>query len=132
MRRVPLFDATAGRYAPPVAAALCVLVASVVDPPTSAAPTAGPLGVVGVDKWLHAAGYGLVGFLAARALGGRTRRTVALAVLTVTAFGAGVELAQAFVPSRTFDLLDAAANAVGAVAGVLCRVAVVAANGDDV
>jgi VanZ family protein len=121
------------RLLAPVAWAGFVLVASVVDP--SGGPPAGPvLGVPG-DKVLHGLTYAtLAAALAvglatprlrdtapaplARLAGRRpVRRVALLAVLVATAYGLAIEGIQYPLPYRTFELLDAAANAVGAVLG---------------
>lgn len=88
--------------------ASAVLVASLV--PLGSAGS----GVPGADKLLHAVGYGL---LCAAVL--RWRRPGALggalaAIAAVATYGAGVELLQGAVPTRSPSLLDALANALGA------------------
>lgn len=121
------------RLLAPVAWAGFVLLASVVEP--SGGPPAGPiLGIPG-DKVLHGLTYatlaaGVAVGLAtprlrdaaavplARPVGPRpVRRVALLAVLVATAYGLAIEGVQYPIPYRTFDLLDAAANAVGAVVG---------------
>lgn len=71
-------------------------------------------GVSGADKLLHAVGYGLLCAAVLRwrrpgVLGG-----VLAAVVAVAASGAGVELLQGTVPTRSPSLLDALANTLGA------------------
>ncbi len=99
-----------------------VLAASVVAPPSGGPggglPPRGPLGLVGVDKWLHLATYATLGFGAAYAPAARRGRALVAAALVATAFGAGVEVVQAPLAARTADLADAAANGVGATVGV--------------
>jgi hypothetical protein len=116
----------------PVAVAVTVLVASVSDPGSGASP-GGVLGLPG-DKLLHGLSYATLA--AAFAVGlatprrssrsGDARRSprsrtlrgvVLLALLGATAYGLAMEGLQFPLPYRTFDLLDAAANAVGAAAG---------------
>ncbi|MFC7156736.1 VanZ family protein [Halomarina halobia] len=94
-----------------------VLVASTVDPPSGGLPPIGPLGLVGLDKWLHALAYAAMALLVAYALAARTPRTLALAVALTAAYGAGIEAVQAFLPLRAFDPADALANAAGAALG---------------
>jgi VanZ family protein len=100
--------------------ALGILLASVVDPPSTGAPPV----VLGIpqDKWLHALAYaGLASALVYAALapdGRPTRRMLATALVLAVGYGASIEVVQAFLPARSFDLLDALANALGAVAGV--------------
>ncbi|MFC5972331.1 VanZ family protein [Halomarina salina] len=116
------------RYVALVVAAAVVFVASVLDPGTVGAghqtSGSGPLGVLGLDKWVHATAYATLAVLGAAAFVGaspdRTRDwwTLALVVLGVAAFGAGVEVVQSALPARSFDLLDMAANATGALLGV--------------
>jgi VanZ family protein len=106
------------RVLPVVAWAAYVLVASVVDPGGTGLPATGPLGLVGVDKWLHAGSYATVAFLLALGVSARTRRQLAVVCVATIAFGAGVELLQAPLAARSADVLDAAANAVGAILGV--------------
>ncbi|MFN3581325.1 MAG: VanZ family protein [Pseudomonas sp.] len=74
------------------------------------------------DKLGH---LGLFGFLTLLAVIGSRFRTFALGTFrlyygaaVVALFAIGEELSQAFIPSRTFDLLDLAANSVGIVLAV--------------
>jgi VanZ family protein len=90
--------------------ALVVLVASLV--PGGGAAVSGPLGVVGLDKWLHALAYaalaGAVTYADGRAWVG---------VLAAVAYGVLVELLQLGVPYRSASTLDAVADVVGALVG---------------
>ncbi|POG53836.1 VanZ family protein [Haloferax marisrubri] len=105
--------------------ALVVLAASVVPtPPGSLAPM-GPLGLVGLDKWVHAVGYAGLGFAFASAVRAEGRREVVAAVVTAGAFGAGIEVVQAVLPYRSFGVADAGANLAGAVLGGVVWVAAV-------
>jgi VanZ family protein len=114
---VPLVDRRL-RRALAAGVAAVVLVASVVDPPSTGTPTV--LFGLGIDKWLHAVGYaGLaaaVGYARLDGTGLDGRALLAVFCL-VTAYGFGVELVQAPLPARSFDLADAATNAVGAALG---------------
>jgi VanZ family protein len=109
--------------------AATVFVASVVDPPTAAAATstaAGglprPLGLP-LDKWVHAGTYAVLAGLLCRATDARAVRVVLLAALLAATYGAAVEVVQATLPARSFEVGDLAANAVGAtLAGVAWRV----------
>lgn len=106
-----------------------ILVASVLPRSTGVTPPPGPgpVGVVGADKWLHALAYaGLAGtLLYALAPTGRSTLTVVTIVLGLAAaFGLAVELIQVPLPTRRFEPLDAAANAVGATAAIVVRWAV--------
>jgi len=93
--------------------ALAILAASL-RPGGAAGSLAGPLGLVGPDKWLHAAGYALLAALAAAAVLPRTRRRYLALLAAVIVYGALVELLQLPVAGRTGDPADALANAVGA------------------
>lgn len=105
------------RYGLVVAWAGAVLAASLVDPPGSGVPAVGPLGLVGLDKWLHLGAYAGLATLVGYATLARDRRALAAAVLLAAAYGVGVELLQAPLAARTADPVDAAVNALGAVLG---------------
>ncbi|CQR51026.1 MULTISPECIES: VanZ family protein [Haloferax] len=105
--------------------AFVVLVASVVPTPPGSLTPMGPLGLVGLDKWVHAAGYAGLGFGFAAATRARGREEVAAAVVAAGAFGAGIEVVQAVLPYRSFGVADAGANLVGAVLGGVVWVALV-------
>ncbi|WP_143423130.1 VanZ family protein [Halegenticoccus soli] len=96
--------------------AVGLLVASVISSPAGAA-TGGPLGLVGLDKWLHALGYGALAAAIAAAGSGRGPRAALLAALAALCYGVAVEAVQAFVPARRVDAADVVANGVGAVVG---------------
>ena len=96
-------------------AAAAVLVASVVDPPSGTAPAAAiprPLSIP-LDKWVHAGTYAVLAVLLCHATRARTTRAVLVAAVAVAAYGFAVELVQWTLPARSFELADAAANAVG-------------------
>lgn len=89
------------------------------------------------DKGAHLLLYCGFGFLIARALAGGLGRPVPLwvlpfVVLLAVAYGVSDELHQLFVPRRHFDLLDLAADAIGASlgAGVLWLWGIIARPGD--
>jgi hypothetical protein len=107
--------------------AAVVFVASAVPVPSAASGAAGGGGLtgalpveVGLTAPFHFVGYAALAALVARATGSE-RRAVAVAVgaVTATAFGLGVEFAQAPIPWRSFSLVDAAVNAAGAVVGAV-------------
>jgi VanZ family protein len=114
------------RVAGAVVVALVILFASVVDPPGTGAPP--PILGIPQDKWIHALAYaGLATTLVYAGLssGDRpARRLLAGAVVVAVAYGVSIEVVQAFLPARSFDLLDALANTLGAVVGTLPWLAV--------
>ncbi len=77
----------------------------------------------GQDKLFHAAAYGVLGFLllAARPLrsGGYAARQVSASVLLASLYGISDEIHQAFVPGRSSDFLDWAADTGGALLATL-------------
>jgi VanZ family protein len=110
------------RWVAVVAVAGGILYASVLDPTDSGGlPPLGPLGLVGLDKWLHAVAYaGLAGVLAvALSPGRRFARAAVLAVVLAVGYGVALEFVQAPLPERYFSVADMAADAVGAVLAVL-------------
>lgn len=121
-----------GRRLAPVVVAAVVLVASVSEP--SGGGLAPPVVGLPADKLLHGVAYaGLAAALAVglatpstvprptgtRPLGEHptTQRVILLAIVGAAAYGLAMEGLQYPLPYRTFDLLDAAANAVGATVG---------------
>lgn len=116
-----------GRRLAPVVVAGIVLVASVSDP--SGGPPAPPVFGLPADKLLHGVAYASLAATLGVGLatpvtrdgsdhpGMTCRRILALAVLGATAYGLAMEGLQYPLSYRTFDLLDAAANAVGAMVG---------------
>lgn len=79
-----------------------------------------PRGLFDHDKLLHAAAYAVLGGLVRGALGGVPLRpwvALGLAVAVGTAYGASDEWHQSFVPNRSSDPGDLAADAMGAAAG---------------
>ena len=73
------------------------------------------------DYHVHMAAYAGLGVLTARALGKGLRdiswRAVLGAIVIATLYGMSDEYHQLFVPGRSFDYLDIAADAFGSVAG---------------
>lgn len=67
------------------------------------------------DKFAHFAVYLVMSAFALTFSTGQ--RILALTALITLLFGSGLEYAQSFVPSRSFDLLDIAANTAGTLAG---------------
>jgi VanZ family protein len=68
------------------------------------------------DKWAHFGGYLLLGFLPLA--GARNLKLGVLFALAAIPMGAALELGQHFVPGRTPDLADAAANSLGVLVGM--------------
>ena len=112
------------RYAVVAVYVACLVAASAVPTGGGLAAT-GPLGVVGVDKWFHLAGYAGLGAAAAWAGRARTPRSLATAALFAVGVGAGVETMQATLPYRAASAADGLVNAAGAAVGVLCWLALV-------
>ena len=81
------------------------------------------------DKGIHCVEYGVLGFLVARAVRGRPgsgsirphsdQRTVLIAVILSSLYGASDEFHQSFVPRRSAEALDVAADTVGSLMGAL-------------
>lgn len=79
-----------------------------------------PRGLFDHDKLLHAAAYAVLGALVLAALGGVPLRpwvALSLTIAVGTAYGASDEWHQSFVPNRSSDPGDLAADAVGVAAG---------------
>jgi|AntDeeMetagen134_2_1112570.scaffolds.fasta_scaffold00327_18 VanZ family protein len=116
--RVPLV-ARSVRYGLVAVVAAVILVASVLQPDPTAAPTMGPFGIVGVDKWSHALAYaGLAAVLVYASMSSnRGTDRLILAVVLAVGFGIGIEFVQWPIPYRTASAADALADAIGA--GVL-------------
>lgn len=106
------------RYLPALLWAMYVLVASLIDPGSSSVPTTGPFGVLGYDKWLHIATYATFAVLFAVGMWAGTGRQMVTVCLVTVAFGASIEVLQYPIAARSGDLLDAGANAIGAVVGL--------------
>jgi VanZ family protein len=110
-----------GRTALALGYATGVLVASLLPAPGSGLGASGPLGLVAVDLWLHTVGYAVLATLVAVAIGTRERRALAAVVLAVVLYGLLIEVLQSLSPTRAASLLDAVANAVGAIVGAGVR-----------
>jgi len=76
-----------------------------------------------MDKLAHGAAYALLGFLLAVGFFRLLRAPLKIKLISVVLAGAGLgildEIHQIFVPGRTPDLLDIAADLAGAVLGLL-------------
>ena len=76
------------------------------------------------DKYLHIAGYALLGILFFRAfrslhVGNRLFVVSLLSIFASTAYGISDEIHQYFVPCRTADVMDVLADMVGSCIGVM-------------
>lgn len=98
--------------------ATTVALVSLVHAPDVIART-GPLGLVGVDKWIHAGSYALVAFLVGYAVRAPDKWTMLAVATGAVILGAGVESIQGTIPWRTQETADVFANAAGAVLGGL-------------
>jgi VanZ family protein len=113
------------RWLPPFLWAILVVISSSVPMPPIAAPA-------GADKGVHALLYLVLGLLSGRALlRGKTARVWHLLVLVLglLAFGALDEVHQMWVPGRTADPTDWAADAAGSVIGIAASVAMTRGSG---
>lgn len=84
------------------------------SPPTIRSPFLS----LGLDKIVHAALFGVLAALLARALGGAAARPWWPAFAGSVAYGALTELQQSFIPSRSMELGDILADSVGAALGL--------------
>lgn len=101
-----------------VAVAATILVLSAV-PTSGGVASTGPFDLVGLDKWLHAGAYAALAATVTYAIGARSRREVAVAVAIAVGVGLLAETMQLGISYRSFDLVDAVANALGAVLGAV-------------
>ncbi len=79
-------------------------------------PATAPPGDYGFDKMAHAVSYLCLALLSHLAF--ERRKAAFLAALAMIPLGCLIEVAQAFVPLRYGDVWDAAANSLGALAGL--------------
>jgi VanZ family protein len=104
-------------YLPLILGCAAIFVASSMPGP----PIPTPLAFPHSDKLLHACAYAVLGTLAlfgaARRIGAAERRASIEAALVAAIYGASDELHQAFVPGRTSELLDLAADSSGGLLG---------------
>ncbi|WP_332900040.1 MULTISPECIES: VanZ family protein [unclassified Haladaptatus] len=110
------------RYVLPLTVAGVILFMSVIKPPSGSGLHAwGPLGLVHLDKWLHALAYaGQAGVLAM--VLNKYRHGNLAAFCLALGYGITIEFIQYPLPARSFDLTDIAANSVGAAIGILAWV----------
>ena len=81
------------------------------------------------DKLLHAGAYAVLGLLVYRAFNAAgkhtaTARLVILSIVLTALYGASDEVHQYFVPSRSAEFLDFAADTIGAILGVMMALAI--------
>jgi VanZ family protein len=77
-----------------------------------------PIEFWSADKIYHLLAYAWLAALPI--VGFRNRKTAIIASVSMVILGALLEIGQAFVPGRTFSLLDMTVNGVGVVAGMIC------------
>ncbi|MFC4357584.1 VanZ family protein [Halobium salinum] len=104
------------RWTAVLVVAVAILAASVAPPGPDTGEPFVLLGVAG-DKWLHAAAYAGLAATAGWAvfLDRPVPRALVLAVCLSAGYGVAMEVVQAPLPARQFDVADMLANAVGAV-----------------
>lgn len=120
--RVPLVPRSL-RLGVVAAAAATILYYSVFTPPGSGAIRTGPFGIAPYSTWLHALAYGGLAITVAYALEERPwrDRTVLVAVFALAVgYGAGIELLQSTLATRTADIGDLLVNATGAAVAAVC------------
>lgn len=99
------------RWLPFCVGIVAVVVASLV--PVSAAPSPAQDAHAFSDTLWHAVTYFVLTSLGLYSVSEREGRVYVFVALSVILFGAGVEIAQSFVPYRTASSTDTVANAVG-------------------
>ncbi len=110
----------APRWLPPFAwAALILILTSIPGSRIPAMPFSN------FDKVVHLTIYGVLGWLSARAWVGGSRATAAtlFVIALVSCFGALDEWHQQYIPQRSMDFLDWAADTTGAAIGVVLGLA---------
>lgn len=73
----------------------------------------------GADKLFHAAFYLVLGFCWVSSRIAPTPRSIRTFVILIAGYGLLLEIGQRYVPGRSYDLLDAVANAGGAILGAV-------------
>lgn len=119
-RRVP----PAARWLVAGGIAGAILVASVLPRPPGVVPPMGlgPLGLVGAGWWLHALAYAALAASLLSAIAtaeGSPVAAVPLALGLAVVFGLAIEVVQAPLATRRFEVADLVANAVGATAAAV-------------
>jgi VanZ family protein len=118
--RRALDSVSSRRWLPPLLWAACIFILTSI--PGSRLPE---LPFRYFDKVVHLAIYGVLGWLAARAWPSASRPVIAAlaTILLVSCFGAFDEWHQQFIPLRSMDVLDWAADTTGAALGVVLAMA---------
>ncbi|HYE01533.1 MAG TPA: VanZ family protein [Alphaproteobacteria bacterium] len=98
-----------------IAAGAALVIATAAIAAASLTPSLAPPGEFGIDKLLHALGFAGLAVLATAAFRGRGTHLFAYALLL--AVGAGIEVAQSWVPGRQGSLLDLLADGAGLLLG---------------
>jgi VanZ family protein len=108
------------RWLPPILWAAFILILTSI--PGSHIPV---LPFRNLDKVVHLTIYGVLGWLTARAwiAGSRAAAVAILAVAAISCFGAMDEWHQQFIPQRSMELFDWAADTTGAAVGVVLALA---------
>jgi VanZ family protein len=87
--------------------------------PGSSFPQSGWMGKMSFDKLIHIALFGLFTFLICWAMQISVKRGLLAAFLAAVIYGILIEVVQGqFIPNRSFDLVDWAADSIGGFAGV--------------
>ncbi len=105
-----------------VAFAALVLVVSLIPIPDGGGDSLPGLLGIALDKWVHAAGYGLLTGLLVRGAGTRDLAVVAALATLATGYGVAIELLQGMVATRGFSTADMLANAVGAAVAAIAYI----------
>jgi VanZ family protein len=111
------------RLAGVLAVAATILYFSVFTPPGSGVIQTGPLGVFPYSTWLHGLAYAGLAVMLAYAFQDLAWRdsSVLVAVFIITVgYGAGIELFQSTLDSRTAGVGDLLVNAIGAAVVTVC------------
>ena len=120
--RLPLVPRSL-RLAGVLAVAATILYFSVFTPPGSGVIRTGPLGVLPYSTWLHGLAYAGLAVTLAYALQDRPwrdRSVLVVVFLVAVGYGAGIELLQSTLDTRTADFDDLLTNAVGAAIAAVC------------
>lgn len=105
---------------------ILLFVVSVINPPEVPIDEA-----LNLDKAAHFIAYGILGWLACRAVARRDALTLIVIIGCCTAYGIFIELYQSMLPTRSMSTWDAIANGLGSAAAVsLWRYKPISGNSD--